>query len=460
MSSDVAIQTDCLSKCYLIYDKPHYRLLQMIWRGKRQYYREFWAVQDVSLTVGRGETVGIIGKNGSGKSTLLKMICGTLNPTRGSYATKGRIAAILELGSGFNPDFTGRENVYMKASILGLTSEEIDARFQSIADFAEIGEFMEQPTRTYSSGMMVRLAFAVSVNVDPEILVIDEALAVGDEKFQRKCFARIEQIKEKGATILFVSHSGASVVQLCDRAVLMDHGELLAVGLPKEIYGRYQQLLYAPDENRAVVRDEIRQLSRQSVAGTRKIEQPSPPAAKDAKDAVKPKKVVVAVSEDRYDPNMVPTSTISYEGTDAVIGKPMILSGNGERVNHLVRGKRYRYVYCVEFKREVFYVRFGMLIKTKLGVELGGAVSSPDRNSSLQRVKQGETYRVEFDFHCCLNTGDYFLNAGVLGCLNESGAEQYLHRTLDAAMFKVQPERNNTSTAIVDFDCRTRVLAE
>ena len=176
MSSDVAIKVDNLSKCYQIYEKPRDRLLQMLMRGHRQYYREFWALKDVSFEIKKGETVGIIGRNGSGKSTLLQMICGTLNPTSGVIQTHGRIAALLELGSGFNPEFTGRENVYMNASVLGLSHEEIDARFNEIASFADIGDFIEQPVKTYSSGMMVRLAFAVIAHVDADILVIDEAL--------------------------------------------------------------------------------------------------------------------------------------------------------------------------------------------------------------------------------------------------------------------------------------------
>src|SRR3990167_2532409 len=198
MSSETAIKITNLSKCYHIYDKPHDRLLQMLMRGRKQYYREFWALNDVSFEIKKGETVGIIGRNGSGKSTLLQMICGTLNPTKGQVETHGRIAALLELGSGFNPEFTGRENVYMNASVLGLSNEEIDARFDDIAAFADIGEFIEQPVKTYSSGMMVRLAFAVIAHVDADILVIDEALSVGDAFFTQKCMRFLRKFMEKG----------------------------------------------------------------------------------------------------------------------------------------------------------------------------------------------------------------------------------------------------------------------
>ena len=239
--NNIAIRVNNLSKCYHIYDRPQDRLKQLVvpklrslvGRNPNRYYREFWALNDVSFEVGRGETIGIIGRNGSGKSTLLQMICGTLDPTAGLVETRGRVAALLELGAGFNPEFTGRENVYMNATVLGLTQEEISTRFDSIASFADIGEFIEQPVKHYSSGMYARLAFAVAINVDPDILVVDEALAVGDEPFQRKCFSRIEKIRNDGGTILFVSHSGSTVINLCDRAILLHRGERLYTGTPK-----------------------------------------------------------------------------------------------------------------------------------------------------------------------------------------------------------------------------------
>ena len=221
MSSEIAISVADVSKRYQIYDAPSDRLKQMLTRARKQYFREFSALKNISFEVRKGETVGIIGRNGSGKSTLLQIICGTLNPTGGTLHTRGRIAALLELGAGFNPDFTGRENVYMNAAILGLSKLEIEQRFDDIAAFADIGEFIEQPVKSYSSGMSVRLAFAVAINVDAQILIIDEALSVGDELFQRKCFSRIEAIRAQGATILFVSHSGGTIIELCDRAILL-----------------------------------------------------------------------------------------------------------------------------------------------------------------------------------------------------------------------------------------------
>lgn len=240
MSSEIAIQLQDVSKCYHIYDKPRDRLAQMLAGQRKQYYHEFWALRNVSFDIKRGETVGIVGRNGSGKSTLLQVICGTLNQSAGNVQTVGRIGALLELGSGFNPEFTGHENVYMNAAILGLSRAEVDERYDDIAAFADIGEFIHQPVKTYSSGMIVRLAFAVQAMVDPDILIVDEALAVGDERFQRKCFARLDELKAKGTSILFVSHSGPQVVELCDRAILMERGERICTGSPMSVVRAYQ----------------------------------------------------------------------------------------------------------------------------------------------------------------------------------------------------------------------------
>ena len=247
LPAETAIRVQNLSKCYHIYDKPGHRLSQFIFprvdrwlrRRPRNYYREFWALRDVSFEVRKGETVGIIGRNGSGKSTLLQMISGTLSATDGSVETSGRIAALLELGSGFNPEFSGRENVYMNGAVLGLTTEEVDQRFNDIADFAGIGEFIEQPVKTYSSGMMVRLAFAVSVCVEPDILIVDEALAVGDAAFQFKCLDRLRKLTSNGTTLLFVSHDMSMVKNFCDSGIYLQQGGVRATGGPEELAELY-----------------------------------------------------------------------------------------------------------------------------------------------------------------------------------------------------------------------------
>lgn len=250
--TDIAIKVESLSKCYQIYDNPHDRLKQfilprlrrMIGRSSKQYFSEFWALKDVSFEIKKGETVGIIGRNGSGKSTLLQLICGTLSPTGGSVQTNGRIAALLELGSGFNPEFTGRENVYMNGALLGLSKEEVDERFGTIAEFADIGDFIEQPVKTYSSGMFVRLAFAIQANVDPEVLIVDEALAVGDAYFVHRCMLRFNELQKSGTTILFVSHDANSVRNLCSRAIWLVDGEIKGEGDSSKVVDTYLAHLF------------------------------------------------------------------------------------------------------------------------------------------------------------------------------------------------------------------------
>jgi len=457
---DTAIRVQNLSKCYQIYATPNDRLKQFVLprlsramgRPPKHYFSEFWALKNVSFEIKKGETVGIVGRNGSGKSTLLQMICGTLNPTSGAIQTYGRVAALLELGSGFNPEFTGRENVYLNASVLGLSMEEIDQRLDAILEFAEIGPFIERPLKTYSSGMVVRLAFAVAINVDPQILVVDEALSVGDELFQRKCFSKIESIKAEGATILFVSHSGGTIIDLCDRAILLDSGERLATGTPKDIVASYQRLLYAPHEKRGAIRAEILNKDSGGIARIDVAESANLSISDDLANALaKP----VPEITDEFDPSLAPSSTVAYESRGVAIGGPALFSQAGERVNIVNRGQRYFYRYKVKFESSASKVRFGMMIKTVNGVELGGAASAGSVRSSLPFVEAGSAFDVEFEFTCGLNAGVYFLNAGVVGDID--GTETYLHRILDVAMFRVKVETDNLVTGLIDFSCTPRI---
>jgi lipopolysaccharide transport system ATP-binding protein len=253
MSSELLISAQNLSKQYHIYEKPQDRLLQILMRGRKQYYRDFWALKDVNFEVKRGETIGIVGRNGSGKSTLLQLLCGTLHPTTGGVEVNGRVAALLELGAGFNPVFTGRENVYLNGVILGLTNAEIDERFDEIAAFADIGPFIDQPVKTYSSGMYVRLAFAVAIQVEPNILIVDEALAVGDAQFQAKCLNRIRDMQSQGVSILFVSHDMTSVRNLCDRAIWLENGHVREQGTVVPITARYLEHIFSGRNSRSSV---------------------------------------------------------------------------------------------------------------------------------------------------------------------------------------------------------------
>lgn len=444
MSSNThSITVSNLSKCYLIYETPTDRLKQfllprydsLVKKNARKFYKEFWALKNISFNIRKGETVGIIGKNGSGKSTLLQMICGTLSPTAGQIEIQGRIAALLELGSGFNPEFTGRENIYMNAAILGIGKDEIEAKFEQIVAFADIGDFIERPVKTYSSGMYVRLAFSVAVHVEPDILVIDEALSVGDELFQRKCFSKIESIRASGATILFVSHSASSIVELCDRAILIDNGDFLIDGAPKDVVNRYQKLLYAPAHEKTAIISEIKQQAQIQAL------EPHSEIRESAHEEL----------VETYDPSLIPASAFEYVARGALIQSPCITTLDGIQVNGLVTGRKYRYSYKVVFDEAAFDVRFGMLIKSTSGLELGGSISASTRDQSIRFIEAGATLAVEFTFDCHLNPGVYFLNAGVLGSIDQE--ETFLHRKIDVIAFRVLPQKLSTSTEFIDFNC-------
>ena len=404
----------------------------------QESFQRFYALREVSFQVTRGETVGIVGRNGSGKSTLLQLVAGILTPSSGSVAVRGRVTALLELGAGFNPDFSGRENIQLNGAILGLTPEEIEARTPEIVAFADIGQFIDQPVRTYSSGMYVRLAFAVAINVDADVLIVDEALSVGDEAFQRKCFARLRAFQRGGGTVLLVSHSAPLVVELCHRAILLDQGELLMAGTPKEAVAQYHRLIYAPPESRAVLRDALRT----GVAGPAG---PSP-ALRRATD---PETAEAAPDDESFhDPDLAPRTTLSYESRGAVIEEVCIRTPEGRPVNVLQRRRDYVYEYTVRFAEDCYNVRCGMLIKTTTGLELGGAVSAPITRP-LPLVEAGSRLVVRFRFRCLLADGAYFLNAGVRGTVD--GVETFLHRVVDALMFRVLLDPAGLGTGVVDF---------
>jgi lipopolysaccharide transport system ATP-binding protein len=461
MSSDVAIRVQGVSKHHLLFRKPEDRLKQsilprlqrIVGRTPRNYYKDFAALKNVSFEVCRGETVGIVGRNGAGKSTLLQIVCGILRPTQGTVEVRGRIAALLELGAGFNPEFTGRENVYLNGAILGLSRREIDGRFDAIARFADIGEFIEQPVKTYSSGMYVRLAFATAINVDPDILVVDEALAVGDEAFRRKCFARIEEIQQRGATILFVSHSAQTIVQLCNRAMLIDAGEMLLDADPKTVVSQYQRLVNLSGAEGRAVREEIRSIAAGG-SGPAPARLPvgaaAPAAAREALARAK------SASLEGFDPKLVPQSCVEYEQHGAAIRDLRLLDMRGERLNILEMGRRYTYEYFVDFSAEATEVGFGMLVNTTSGLGIGGATTAYKRALRTPRVGAGASVRVRFEFDCLLLPGTYFLNAGVLGTAD--GQQRYLHRVLDGLAFRVLTSDELVATMLVDLNFRPDVV--
>lgn len=452
---EVSISVRNVCKVYHGYESPVDRLKQFIFprvgrlsgRVAKNHFRIFNALQNISFEVARGEVVGIVGRNGSGKSTLLQIICGTLSASNGDVRTHGRISALLELGSGFNPEFTGRDNMYLNAALIGMSRAELEERVPDILEFADIGDFIDQPVKTYSSGMAVRLAFAVAINVSADILIVDEALAVGDELFQRKCFSRIDQLRSEGATILFVSHSAGTIVDLCDRAVLLDGGELIADGSPKAVVGLYQKLLYAPAAAAAALRQSIRERSLANVT-----------AIADRTDAHAEQSAgeyeTVRGDEEVYDPSFVPMDTIAYESHGALISSPEIRTLDGILVNGLIRGRKYVFRYVVDFSIDLDNVRFGMVIKALNGTHLGGSMSAPTYADG-RSFQQGQKVVVEYQFDCMLNPGVFFLNAGAFG--NVGGAESVIHRLADAAAFRVLPVSNNISQEWIDFSCKPMV---
>ena len=439
-SSEIAIQVQHLSKIYSIYKRPQDRLKQsviprlqqLVGRRPSRYYREFWALRNISFEVHKGETVGVIGRNGSGKSTLLQLICGTLTPTSGTVNTQGRIAALLELGSGFNPEFSGRENVYLNGTILGLSREELDARFDDIASFADIGDFIEQPVKIYSSGMVVRLAFAVQAMVDPDILIVDEALAVGDEKFQRKCFARIEELKSKGTSILFVSHSGAQIIELCEKALLLERGSRLLYTEPAQAVRAYHKLIYAPAH-------EQKQLVKEYQAADQAIAVEPTTVKTDPKPASK------TAGNDSFDSGLVPDSTQVYPIQGAEIRSFRILDTNGQVVNLLNRGQEYRIEVSGQFLSDAEKIYFGVHIRSISGVTITGQ-RYPEEGSYINQVRAGENFNITYGFRMILSPGVYFIGGGVWS-YNEPNC---LHRIVDALMFRISSNKKEWFFGYVD----------
>lgn len=447
MSCESVVKVENLSKCYQIYDRPHDRLKQfllptinrMIGRDERRYFREFWALRNVSFDVKKGETIGLVGRNGGGKSTLLQIICGVLGASDGSVRVNGRVAALLELGSGFNPEFTGEENIFLNGAVLGADKSEIERRYDEIAAFADIGPFIKQPVKSYSSGMVVRLAFAVQAMIDPDILIVDEALAVGDEKFQRKCFTHIEKLKAKGCSILFVSHSGPQVIELCDRAVLLESGELLMEGVPASVVRSYQRMIYAPKEGYAEVVASIRQsdISESTFHISENRDSPEKTAVAEA--------IKVESTNPYFDAGLLPTTTTRYAEHGAKIDGFDIFEISGKRVNVLLQGEVYRFVIHGRFMAELQNVFFGIHIKSITGAEITGQ-RYPSVGKYIDSVSSGKDFSIAFEFRMSLPPETYFVGGGVW-----SENPECAHRILDAIMFRVLPPKSIRSFGYCDL---------
>ncbi|MBK1879497.1 ABC transporter ATP-binding protein [Pelagicoccus mobilis] len=399
-----------------------------------KFYSDFHAVKDLNLTIETGSSHGIIGKNGAGKSTLLEIIAGTVPPTSGTVTVKGKLAALLELGSGFNPEFTGRDNVFLYASILGLSKKKTYELFPEIEAFAEIGKFIDQPLKTYSSGMKMRLAFSVISFLEPEILIIDEALAVGDDTFKRKCYSRLDYLLKKGITFLLVSHSSANIVQLCDNAHWIHGGELLLSGPSKEVTNRYQQ--FTSRSTQPSVEKIRAELSRSDTQKKSKEEGPK------------------KEEEDFYSSDFLPESRISYHPEGGYIENVALSDLSNKRLTHITARKRYKVTFDVTFTQSHTNVFFSYLVKTLQGTQLGGALSH-HRTKAIECVDSGQTYLVKFEFDANLAHSTYFLNVGVKAIGGEK--EYFVHRIIDAVTFRVHPIKDATVSSFVDFNTTSSI---
>lgn len=438
--TDPLITVRDIGKMYRIYDRPQDRLKQMLlWRFGRSFGQEFWALRGVSFEIDRGETVGVIGRNGGGKSTLLQLIAGTLAPTEGELIVQGRVAALLELGSGFNPEFTGRENVFMNGAILGLARAEMEARFADIVAFADIGEFIDQPVKLYSSGMALRLAFAVQVFVDKDLLIVDEALAVGDEAFQRKCLRALEQFRDAGGTVLLVSHSAQTIVRQCSRALFMHQGRLLLDGPSKYVTDVYQRFLYAPAAQQIEI---LARLARTEPVFDSLLEDAPPP--EDATPGARP----------------VELTEVAYGTRQAVIERPLLLDGSGHASNVFRSGEWCIWRYHVQFHATAYRVRFGMMLKLIDGLEVAG-VNNEHLNEEVDLVPAGSQVTVSFHLRLNLTPGVYYLNAGVSGSMTPEGDNDvYLHRRVDVASLRIVPPDERQIYGIAYVEPTVKVIIQ
>jgi len=448
MTDSLAITTKNLSKVYKLYRSPKDRMKEALNLQRKKFHKEFYALKDINLEIRRGEVIGIVGKNGSGKSTLLKILSRVLTPSSGEYMVRGKVSSLLELGSGFNPELTGIENIFFYGTILGFPEEKIKARLQEILDFADIGDFVYQPLKTYSSGMRSRLAFAVAINVDPDILILDEVLAVGDELFRRKCYAQMEKYFKGNKTVLFVSHSVSSINELCTRAIMLDKGEFIAEGPAMEITKQYERFLFAKPEEINKVRDEIKMIdfSKKSydiIAGSDIGKSALPNSVNNPVNIVladtNNKNEIVHKSKAYFLPELISKARIEYRNYEVDITNVTILSPDERKVNVLFPGELYKLEYDIFFHIPAEHISFGMMIKTEKGLILSAA-STRNHDINLDIVKMGNKFHISWSFTCNLFCGLYYVNVGVLSFTSKGRIT--LNRIVDALVFKVEHHKS------------------
>jgi lipopolysaccharide transport system ATP-binding protein len=453
--SDVVISVHNVGKMYRLYNRPQDRLKeQLLWRFGKHFGREFWALYDVSFEVQRGETIGIIGRNGSGKSTLLQIIAGTLTPTLGEVRIVGRVAALLELGSGFNPEFTGHENVFLNGSILGISPEEMEARYEEIVTFADIGEFIEQPVKLYSSGMVVRLAFAINALLDPDILIVDEALSVGDEGFQRKCYSWISTLRERGTTIFFVSHSMGTVANLCNRVILLDQGKIHLEGDAQQAVKEYHRLLFGSPS----------QSLDHSITSQRAINVPNIEPAHLLFDQDKLKKALyegtqtdlvvtqsafVDLSTRSFGPRS--TNEKRYGNGEITINAVGLFNQDLESIYDAYTRQPVAIVLDITVNQQVFDYGFGFVIEDKLSNAQYSVSTRAIAKEHMPALHAGQQLQIAFAFTNLLLKGTYYLSCGAWRVENDQW--YYYDRRVDVLHFEVLSHRLDV-WGVADFGAR------
>ena len=436
----VAIRVSGVEKAYKLYDKPSDRLKEALGLSRKKKYREHYALKGVDMTIYQGETVGIIGTNGSGKSTILKIITGVLNATKGSVEVNGRISALLELGAGFNMEYNGIENVYLNGTMIGFSKKEIDEKLPDILGFADIGEYVNQPVKTYSSGMFVRLAFAVAINIEPEILIVDEALSVGDVFFQAKCYHKFEEFKKMGKTIVFVSHDLSSISKYCDRVMLLNRGVKLGEGTPKEMIDAYKQVLvgqYPLPDGAAPIQsqDETHNLLHD--------EEIHEAARRDNE----------AGQNSSQNANVLNPDLLEYGTRQAVIEEYGIMDGEGRRTGSIIKGQTCSVYMSVRFLQDIEAPIFAFTIKNIKGVEITGTNTMIEK-AFLQPVKKGEVKHITFTQRLDLQGGEYLLSLGVTGYEKEDFV--VYHRLYDVLNITVISDKDTVGY----YDMNSEIIVE
>ena len=437
MDKNIAISVMDVSKIYRLYDKPIDRLKEALSPTHKKYHKEFFALDKLSFNVEKGSTVGIIGTNGSGKSTILKIITGVLNPSTGSVKVDGNISALLELGAGFNSDYTGIENIYMNGTMMGFSREEMEKKLPEILEFADIGDFVYQPVKTYSSGMFVRLSFALAINVEPEILIVDEALSVGDVFFQSKCYAKMEEIRKKGTTILMVTHDMGSIIKYCDKVVLLNKGKFLAEGSARDMVDLYKKILAGQFDETSMELSDFNSGVVEDLANIKMSKEDT--FMKTTNELMKAKMTIN------------PSLTEYGDGRASIVDFG-IVDAKGSISNLLMKGEYFYIKEKIRFNSKIKSPIFTYTIKDKKGTELSGTNTMLEA-AKVEEVDEGDVYEVSFKQKMTLQGGEYLLSMSCTGF--EEGDLQVYHRLYEVASITVISNKN--TVGIFDMESEVEI---